>query len=229
MAALALDAGILYARQLLQDSNANFPGASDTEYTRSINNRYMWMYKYLIKRTQVVTAITNASTTGLPVITGDAGFIYPEIEEAYIDPASGTDTPLERWRWDDLYAFVGFDGAVNSGWTVGTPELYAANRLHGSSEKWEFILWPIANDTMAMKARVRVMPTALSGSAVPELDDAQGYLLYQMAAYDIAPIIGRPELAEGILSSVPDNVRGMMVAEGKRMDPKRRPESSVLG
>lgn len=228
MAALALDAGILYMRQLLQDSNTNFPGATDAEYTRTVNDRYMMWYKLIERRVQAVTAVTSISTSNV-LNTSDAGFIYPEIEAVYVDYQSGPDSPLERFNWNDLVAIVEVDQAANAGPSAGVPSMYAARRLHGSSEKWQFLLWPLNSITAVLKADVRVMPTALSGTAVPELGDAEGYWLYRIAASDMAPIVGRPELAEAILAPVPDFIRGKMGVERKRDDPKRRPETSVLG
>lgn len=227
MAALALDAGILYMRQLLQDQNANFYAATDTEYTRLVNDKYMTWYKNIERRTQRVTAVTTVSTA-THLNTSDAGFIYPEIEQALLDYQVGPDSALERVKWNDLWSAIEL-GVQLGTTTQGTPTRYAAHKLHGSSEKWEFLLYPLCNVAATLKAEVRVYPTALSGANVPELGDAEGYWLYRLAAADLAPIIGRPEMVAEILRPIPESVQGKMVVERKRDDPKRRPETSVLG
>jgi hypothetical protein len=231
MAALTVTNGTLFARQLLQDSNTSFPAATDAEYLRAFNDRYMMFYKLVEKRVQLITAVTSVSTT-THLNTSDAGFVAPEIESALLDYQTGYDTPLERMKWNDLQAVIDQDhvaGGGGGGASTGTPYLYAAAKLHGSSEKWSFLIYPLNNAAAVLKCYARVYPTALaSGSDVPELGDAEGYWLYRMGAADIAAIIGRPELVETILAPIPEWIRGKMGVERKREDPKRRPEASVL-
>jgi hypothetical protein len=228
MAAPSLTNGTLFARQLLQDSNTTFPAATDAEYLRAFNDRYMMWYRLVEKRVQLVTAIAAILAGAGPKIS-DASFIYPEIESALLDYQAGADSPIARMKWNDLLAIIDQDNIITAGGTSGTPNLYAAAKLHGSSGRWSFLFWPIPNGGEVLKCYVRVYPTALAaGADVPELGDAEGYWLYRMGAADIAPIIGRPELVETILAPIPDAIRGLMGVERKREDPKRRPEASVL-
>jgi hypothetical protein len=229
MAALSLDNGILFVRLLVQDQHATFQGTSDADITKIINDKYMTWYKVIERRVQLVTAITALSAN--PTTTSDASFVYPEIEATYLSPGSGAlDVPLARMKWGDLWGSIAHDVAENGGTgNAGTPAMYAAKKLHGSAEKWTFLFWPFGSYTGIVKCDVRVYPTALSGTATPELGDAEGYWLYRIAAADIAQYIGRPELVEGILAPIPDAIRGKMGVERKRDDPKRRIETSVLG
>jgi hypothetical protein len=228
MAAPALNTGILFIRQLVQDQNSTFQASVDADITTVVNEKYMSWYKFVERRVQYVTAVTLTSSS-TPVNTSDAGFIYPEIESMFISGLSQLpDQPLPRMKWGDLWSLVQHDVDENGGLSSGLPEFYAAAKLHGSSEKWSILVWPCGSGVL-LKAHVRVYPTALSGSAVPELGDAEGYWLYRIAAADVAQYIGRPELVEGILAPIPDDIRGKMGVERKRDDPKRRVETSVLG
>lgn len=211
MAALALDAGILYARLWVQDTSTTLPGLTDAQYTSLINDRYMSWYKVLEVRAQRIASFQVLASGELEGVAS-ATSIVPEIYELEINLS-----PLERMEYNEIRALRVSDS------TTGTPTRYAAIK-DTASEKWLVSYHPIPNGAFTVTALARVYPTALSGTAVPLLGDAESYWLYRLAAADAAILLKRPELTEAILSPIPDAIRGKMGVERKRTDPKRRPD-----
>lgn len=166
----------------------------------------------------------SITATG-PVALYDSTCADPEILSVNRSITGGTSTDqtaaLERMEWNELR------NLQNSDTTTGAPTRYALFK-NTSSETWSVALHPIPDGTYALNAVVRQYPSALSGTQVPKLGDAEGYWLYRMAAADAVVLLGRPELVEGIMGPIPDAIRGKMGVEAKRLDPKRRPEESVL-
>lgn len=215
MAALALDVGILLARLWARDSSTTLPGLTDAQYASLINDRYMTWYKVIEARALRVASfqvLANGELEGVASATS----VHPEVLGLEIALS-----PLERVEYAELRALRVSDP------TTGTPTRYAMVK-DTASEKWLVSYHPIPNGAFTVTALVRVYPTALSGTAVPLLGDAESYWLYRLAAADAAFLIGRPELVEMILSPIPEAIRGKMGVEAKRLDPKRRPQEMVI-
>lgn len=215
MAAPALDAGILVARRWVQDTSTTLPGLTDAEYTSIINDRYMTWFKVIEQRAERIPSfmvLADGTVEGVSSATS----IVPEILGLEINL-----TPLERMEYAELRALRVSDSIK------GTPTRYALVK-DTASEKWLCSFHPIPNGAFTVTALARVYPTALSGTLVPMLGDAEGYWLYRLAAADAAFLLKRFELIENILAPIPDAIRGKMGVERKRLDPKRRPEESTV-
>lgn len=219
MAALTLTNGLLYMRSLLQDSNTSFPAATDTEYTRLINDTYLTWYRNIEIRAGSPSNLVTNLTAGSTLVASETTFTHSEILGAFRD-AAGVTVTLERMSLLEVQVLQELEP------TTGPPTRYGAYKRHGNSERWALAFHPIPDTTYTIKAYARIYPTALSaGADVPELGDAEGYWMYRIAASQVAQIIGRPEMIEQILAPIPDSIRGLMGVERKRLDPKRRPES----
>lgn len=228
MAAIPLDQGITFMRTLLRDTQPTFPGANDTEYALAANESYMSWFKNVEQRARLVTLI-GGYPQGTLTMLSDPTATYPEILSAYRvdtnDANTGAVTSyilLERCEWNELIQLQGYDV------TQGIPVRYAAFKAAGASEQWQVALHPVPSGDYEILAAVRVYPTPLSGTDTPDLGEAEGYWMYRIAAATLAHPIGKPELVEAILQPIPDDIRGKMGVERKRLDPKRRLEEMVL-
>ncbi len=220
MAALNTTDGTTFIRRLCRLTNTSFPGAIDAEILDLINFWYMWWYKIIENRRQLVTMVT-ATVSGTRTYSTDAGFVYPEILSVLRQVGGVPTIGLEKADWNELLELQ------NRNSTTGAPLRYAAAKLHGSSEKWTVALHPIPDAVYVISANVRVYPTALTAGATPELGEAEAYWMYRLAASDVAFVAGRDDRCARIEKPIPASIMKKAEIELKRADPKRRPTAVV--
>jgi hypothetical protein len=216
--ALSVANGILWMREMLQDTDTTLPGATDAEYLRGINDRYVSWHKLMEKRalrsTLVVLAANDFIVTSTLATASD-------IQSCTRVVSANRTAALERMEWNELRNLQDYDS------TTGTPLRYAVFK-DTTGETWQVATHPVPDAAYTLNAVHTAYPAVLTTSDTPILGDAEAYWVYRLAAADMASILGTPELAESIVAPIPEAVRGKMGVEQKRLDPKRRDVEAIL-
>lgn len=223
MAAPDLSAGITLIRFWVQDASASLPGVTDAQITLIINEKLITWYRVVEQRGARVSLGTYA--TGVLEQQTDAAATYPELLNVSLGniDASTRDDTLEKMEWNELQQLQ------KDSPSQGIPTRYAAFKASGADQTWTIALHPIPAADYELIAIARTYPTPLSvGTDVPDVGDAESYWVYRLAAADLVNPLGAPELMDYLLGPIPENIRELMGVSRKRLDPKRRPEESVL-
>jgi len=211
--------GTLLMRLWVQDTDTTLPGATDAEYLKAINDRYVSWFKIMEKRAKQSVLVTLAANdfTKASSLTNAMEILSVTRDVTSLAPAG-----MERMEWNELRNLQNYDS------TTGTPIRYAAIKSP-DDQTWLVATHPVPSGAFTLNAVHTLYPAELTSGQTPILGDAEALWVYRLAASDMAlSPIGRPDLREGILAPVPEYVRAKMGVEQKRVDPKRRDETATV-
>lgn len=226
MAAPALDVGIDLIDLWLRDlDTAPSQGMTDAQKTSIINDVYIRYSRFVERRAKLVTLLSSA-LADFQNYTTDANTGYPEL--LAVEHAGATARkPLKRMDWDELRALQ--DRDLNAG-IQGDPTHYAAIKQEAVSDRWLMAFLPVPNVAFTIYALVQGEPTALSGTAVPDLSAADAYLMYRLSAVECGSILGYDsEYLGRLLRPVPEDIQRKMGVEVERFKPSLRPAEALTG
>jgi hypothetical protein len=216
--AMSVANGILLMRQWLQDTDTTLPGGSDADYLLSINERYVSWYRIIEKRAQESELVALAADDYIVDSTLSTACEILSVNRVV---SGGRTAGMERMEWNEMRNLQNYDA------TTGTPIRYAVFKSV-AGETWKVATHPVPDGAYTLNAVHTIYPAEMTTSDTPILGDAEALWVYRLAASDMASVLGRPDLIQGLLQPIPEYVKGKLGMEQKRQDPKRRDETAIV-
>ena len=200
------------------DSASNF-GVSTTTSQSILNTLASnWMHQVL-KRPQYIAA----TSSGLTFAAGDTSKVtgasvnYEEIEDAYQSSTSALtfplNAPLQRVSVPDIIEMYGLvpGQAVNQ--QSGQWRYFAAEKTGEQYDLFRVWVFPALNATSYLTLKLMLGDNPTAGSDLIDIPYEHGVHLARFLAADMAMLINRHELVDGIMSVVPSQYRQMMAGD----------------
>lgn len=211
---------ISLARIWAQDNDSASNYGVSTTTAQSILNTLAsnWMHQVL-KRPQYVAA----TSSGLTFAAGDTSKVtggsvnYEEIEAAYQASSSALtfplNVPLQRVTVPEIIEMYGLvpGQAVNQ--QSGQWRYFAAEKTGDQIDLFRVWVFPALNATSYMTMKLMLGDNPTGGADTIDIPYEHGVHLARFLAADMATLINRTELVEGILSVVPSQYRQMMAGD----------------